>query len=432
MGALAGHLSHLYDNLDFTIGEIRSIISSVVSGDMPAVEKIDGQNIFFAFKVDPESGTIRTARNKGDLLKGGMTPDEFSAKWVGHPAESAFVNGFAAIKSALDSVGSSGLKSIFEPSTEGGTRFVNAEIVYTGNPNVINYGGDYIVMHNLQEFGPDGKLVDVQLRGGDFSQLVSSVEASQAEKDEKGWKVLGPIVTELQDLSMSGVMEEFNSAIDSLGIPDNMSLSDYISEKLRSGRVGDLPIPVNKQEDLIKRIIGIGLGTDSKDLPQIADIKAGAPKDVQKQISLLGTKANAMKVIGATLSPIELVIHDVAVEVLRGLSSALSGGHDDELSRLKKELEAAKEKILSAKDVKGDARREMLQKQLNKLGSSENISSSMEGIVFEYPPGSKALYKLTGAFAPLNQIIGASYRIPKGQNESLVRNYVREFIGGLM
>ena len=74
----------------------------------------------------------------------------------------------------------------------------------------------------------------------------------------------------------------------------------------------------------------------------------------------------------------------------------------------------------------------MLQKQLNKLGSSENISSSMEGIVFEYPPGSKALYKLTGAFAPLNQIIGASYRIPKGQNESLVRNYVREFIGGLM
>ena len=432
MGALAGHLSHLYDNLDFTIGDIRSIISSVVSGDMPAVEKVDGQNIFFAFKVDPDSGTIRTARNKGDLLKGGMTPDEFSAKWVGHPAESAFVNGFAAIKGALDSIGKDALKSIFEPSTEGGARFINAEIVYTGNPNVINYGGDYIVMHNLQEFDQDGKLVDVQLAGGDFSQLVSSVDAVQAEKDEKGWKVLGPIVTELQDLSMTGVMEEFTAAMNSLGIPDNMSLADYVSEKLRSGRVGDLPIPVNKQEDLIKRIILIAQDKLSKDMPSLVDIKKGVSKDVQKEISKLGTQANAMKVIGAILSPIELVIHDVAVEVLRDLSSALSGGHDDELSRLKKELEVAKEKILNAKDTKGDARRNMLQKQLRKLGSADNISSSMEGIVFEYPAGSKALYKLTGAFAPLNQIIGASYRIPKSQNESLVRNYVREFIGGMM
>jgi hypothetical protein len=56
----------------------------------------------------------------------------------------------------------------------------------------------------------------------------------------------------------------------------------------------------------------------------------------------------------------------------------------------------------------------------------------MEGIVFEHPPGSKALYKLTGAFAPLNQIIGGAMRIPKGQNEALLRNYVREFVGGLM
>ena len=63
----------------------------------------------------------------------------------------------------------------------------------------------------------------------------------------------------------------------------------------------------------------------------------------------------------------------------------------------------------------------MMAKHLAKLGDSSNIASSMEGIVFEYPPGSKALYKLTGAFAPLNQIIGGAMRIPKSQNESLLR-----------
>jgi len=432
MGALAGHLSHLQENLDFTFGELKAILSDVVSGDMPSVEKVDGQNIFFAFKVDPDTGSIRTARNKGDLLKGGMTPDQFSAKWEGHPAQGAFMNGFAAIERGLGQLSKSELAEIFLPSPEGGQRFINAEIVYTGNPNVINYGGDYIVMHNLQEFDPGGKLVDVQLNNGDFSRLVQSIDAAQQDLDNEVWKMIGPQVTKLQDLSNAGIMEELISGIDAMGVSDDMTLGDFVEEKLRTGLVGNLPIPVHKQEALIKRIIGIGHGVESKDLPPIGDIKKDLMKDVQKQISSMATQTNAAKVIGAILSPVELVIHDLAVEVLRGLSSALSGGHDEEIQRLRDELESAKEKILAAKDAKGDARREMLKKQLDKLGSSENIASSMEGIVFEHPPGSKALYKLTGAFAPLNQIIGGAMRIPQGQTESLMRNYVREFVGGLM
>ena len=116
--------------------------------------------------------------------------------------------------------------------------------------------------------------------------------------------------------------------------------------------------------------------------------------------------------------------------MLRGVASALTGDHDAEIKRLKAELEGAKSAIESARDAGSDARREMLKTQLDKLGSSDNIASSAEGIVFEHPPGSKALYKLTGAFAPLNQIIGAAMRIPQEKNEALVREYVREFIGG--
>ena len=94
MGALAGHLNHLQENLDFPLGELKSVLHEVIKGDMPVIEKFDGQNIFFAFKVDPQTGNVRTARNKGDLMKGGMTPAEFTAKWEGHPAQAAFMNGF--------------------------------------------------------------------------------------------------------------------------------------------------------------------------------------------------------------------------------------------------------------------------------------------------------------------------------------------------
>lgn len=425
MGALAGHLAHLHENLDFTFGELKDLLADVVAGKTPVVEKVDGQNIFFKFQVDPRTGTIRTARNKGNMLAGGMSPEEFASKWVGHPAEDAFIGGFGAIEGGLASLDQSALADIFEPQTPDGQRYVNAEIVFTGNPNVIVYGGDYVVMHNLQEFDAAGELVGVQLQGeAEFDRLVQAIDESQAEQDEAEWKIIGPQIVELQDLSDTAVMDDFSSKLSALG-PDDQTMAEFVEEKLRQGIVGNLPIAVNKQEDLIQRIVGLGRGLDPDTLPQLADIKSGLNRDVQRQVSALGTQTNAMKASGAVTAPVQLAIHDLAVEVLRDAASVLTGGHDEELDRLKSELESAVAAIEGARDAKADARRDMLKRQLDKLGSSENISSSMEGIVFEHPPGSKALYKLTGAFAPLNQIIGASYRIPKDQKESLLRTYVR-------
>ena len=425
MGALAGHLAHLHENLDFTFGELKDLLADVVAGKTPVVEKIDGQNIFFKFQVDPQTGTIRTARNKGNMLAGGMTPEEFASKWAGHPAEDAFIGGFSAIEGGLSRLNQSDLQAIFESTSPDGQRYINAEIVYTGNPNVIVYGGDYVVMHNLQEFDAKGNLVGVQLQGeAEFDRLVQAIDESQAAQDEAEWSIIGPQVIELQDLSDTAIMDDLSSKLSVLG-PDDQTMAEFVEEKLRQGPVGSLPIAVNKQEDLIRRIIGLGRGLDPDTLPQLADIKRGLNRDVQRQVSALGTQTNAMKVAGAVTAPVQLAIHDLAVEVLRDAASVLTAGHDEELDRLKSELESAVSAIEGARDAKADARRDMLKRQLDKLGSSENISSSMEGIVFEHPPGSKALYKLTGAFAPLNQIIGASYRIPKDQKESLLRTYVR-------
>ncbi len=68
MGGVAGHLSHVHEDLDLTFGEIKSLLSDVASAKIEAVEKFDGQNIFFKFFVDPESGELKTARNVGDVF----------------------------------------------------------------------------------------------------------------------------------------------------------------------------------------------------------------------------------------------------------------------------------------------------------------------------------------------------------------------------
>ena len=50
MGGVAGHLSHLHENLDFTFGEIKSILQNVASANLEVVEKVDGQNLFFTYR----------------------------------------------------------------------------------------------------------------------------------------------------------------------------------------------------------------------------------------------------------------------------------------------------------------------------------------------------------------------------------------------
>ena len=98
MGGAAGHMMHLHEDLDLTFNELIDVINSVSTGDISATEKVDGQNIMFTVSA---SGDVKTARNKGDLKRGGMSPTEYAEKWRGHPAGDAFRSGFAAIQKAV-------------------------------------------------------------------------------------------------------------------------------------------------------------------------------------------------------------------------------------------------------------------------------------------------------------------------------------------
>ena len=98
MGALGGHMSHVYENINMTFSELLQLFNAVSSGEIEVTEKVDGFNLFLT--VLP-SGEIRTFRNAGDVIKGGMTPKEYSDKWKGHPAEIGFMRGFAAISEAI-------------------------------------------------------------------------------------------------------------------------------------------------------------------------------------------------------------------------------------------------------------------------------------------------------------------------------------------
>ena len=106
---------------------------------------------------------------------------------------------------------------------------------------------------------------------------------------------------------------------------------------------------------------------------------------------------------------IEDIFLKLGVFVLKGLEGLVAINPNDSVSKMKRELASAieqlKAKANNDKLQDDDAPLRFLKaqlKRLDKIGGFDAIVPS-EGIVFKHKG---KLYKLTGAFAPVNQILG--------------------------
>jgi cytidyltransferase-like protein len=413
MGGVAGHMAHLSEDTDLTFSEIVSILGKVANADIKnATEKVDGQNLFLT--VD-DSGEVRTARNSGDVKKGGMSTDEYISKWLGHPAENAFTNGFKAISAALRKLSPDDLQAIFA----GGDRYVNMEIMYPNNPNIILYSSPNIVLHGLQYFGDEQETPEMrQLTKQKFSKLAGLVDGASESVGREVWSVNGPKLVALKKLADGSALEAVTSKIRNFAAPVGMdaTLGDYI-EQVVEGYTEQAGMPSEVTEKLITLMLR---PDEAKEQGiSVVNLKKGLPKELQTMVSNLGAKTKSRKYIASILKPIEVAISDFAIEVLRGVKSYFVSDNDQEVARMRAELEQSIAYLKNLQASGDEKMGELVDQQLAKLGDVENLASSMEGVVFEYPPGSDKIYKLTGAFAMANQIIGRARRSGMTEDEEL-------------
>ena len=409
MGGVAGHMAHLSEDLDLTFNEIVSILSKVASADIKnATEKVDGQNLFLTVA----NGEIRTARNNGDVKKGGMSTDAYISKWKGHPAENAFTNGFKAISAALRKLNPETLEDIFS----NGQRYVNMEIMYPKNPNIISYSAPNIVLHGLQYFGDQESPQEQSLAKEKFNSLVKAVDGETQNVGEEDWSINGPKIVALKKLADGTALDNVVSKIQSFASPVGMNakLGDYVATVVEK-YTEQIGLPNNVTE----QVLMLMLDPEEAKSRGITVVKAkkGLPKELQTVVSKLGSKTNSRKYISSVLRPLEIAISDFAIEVLRGVKSFFVDEHDDEVQRMQDELQQSIVYLKNLQSSGDEKMGELVDKQLAKLGKIENLASSLEGVVFEYPPGSDRIYKLTGAFAMANQIIGRARR--SGMNEQI-------------
>ena len=131
---------------------------------------------------------------------------------------------------------------------------------------------------------------------------------------------------------------------------------------------------------------------------RLADIKDTKLKAWADQTD----KKDQAKITKDNLLKFEEIFLGVGADVLSFMTSVLTANPDAAKQQMVGRLETAISSIRATGDAKNLAKLEIELTRLNALGGFDKIVPN-EGIVFSYKG---ATYKLTGAFAPLNQILG--------------------------
>jgi len=397
MGGLAGHMSHLYDNPDLTFEEIEDIFTKASTGSLIGTEKTDGQNIFLSYSV--KDGEARAARNIGNIKTGGMSAADLAQKFSGRgDLESSFTDAFAAFEKAVDLFDIETQIDIFGPDAN---IWYNAEVQDPRTSNVVNYDAKALTIHRVghKEFDKQsGRPINKDV-SANAKKLERSLDRIKNLIDNEEYKVQ---MNAFRNLSAIADDETLNISLSRLynlmktsGMDKGSTVGDYITSRV--GKVINAALPDISDDvktELLKRILKVKGSTVNRILRLI-------PKEDKKtRQKIRDFVSKDKKIAAAAIHPLEDIVHDFSVEILKGLESAFVLDNEAEVERLKKEVERA---IRAIENSNSEEAMSILSRQMKKLKDVENVSTAAEGFVFDYDGNS---YKFTGNFAPVNQLLG--------------------------
>jgi hypothetical protein len=395
-GGAYGHMAHPFDDMDLTFGDLKNIISKALNGDLGVVrEKTDGQALAISWK----NGRLIAARNKGNLANAGanaMGIEDVASKFGGRGGlTDAYNFAMKDLSAAISGLSEAQRKKIFNE----GKCFMNLEVIWPTSVNVIPYGQALLVFHNTTCY--DEKGVAIGADGGVAGTLAGMIKQVNADVQSK-YTIQGPPITSIpksDDLSakQGKYLSKLKKLQSEFGLSDSDNVADYHQSWWDWWITSNAPIKVDKitKEALIRRW---AFGDKGFRLNTISNL------ELQKWATT-NDKVNVIKQQKDNIKPFEEIFLGVGADVLEFVGSVLTV-HPE------KAIRAMKQKFVSvASQVRSGGNPVQIQKlkseleRLNKLGGIEKIVAS-EGLVFVY---NGKTYKLTGTFAPLNQILGIFY-----------------------
>ena len=392
-GGAYGHMNHPFDiSMNLTFGDLKKIVNNALDGKLGVVrEKTDGQALAISWK----NGRLIAARNKSHLANGGANALDMSAlasKFGGRGALSDAYN-FAMrdLSAAINGLGEKERQSIFKD----GSAFCNLEVIYPQNANVIPYGQSLLVFHNVVEFDEKGNAIG-SVKGAE-SKLASMIKQINAHVQSQ-YTLQGPPITKLpKDEKLSSQKGKFNGMLSKLQSEFGLSDKDGIAEYHYAWWMKF----VNNSKKNLSQLEKDGLARRWAFDNKAFGIKSITDEDAKKWADGVDKDAKD-KIMKGNIRKFEDIFLGVGAEVLSFMSSVLTAQPDKALQSIKASLESSISDIRNGGSEAQIKRLEKELQRLNAIGGFEKLVPN-EGLVFFYKGNT---YKLTGTFAPLNQILG--------------------------
>ena len=349
-------------------------------------------------------GKAVAARNKGDLKRGGMDLKGVQAKFANHipSVRDAFVFSMKDIASSVEKMSEKDQLSLFN----NGKNWANIEIIYPENKNVIDYdGGATIVFHGILKYNeawiPSG---EVKSGGKRLADIINKLNG----KIQKKFAFKGPNVIKMhKDKDYSAKKGKYIGALNKLQNIYRLKDSDELSlyhqhfwlEYIMNGATSSdfSNIPDNVLYPLMKRW---AFSDKSYKMTEINKLKGDHPEFVDWVKTT--EKLDHKKMLKDNMKPFEEIFFGAGAEILANASNFLSVSPDKTAKKLVDDLNKAAKSLSSKKDFSNI---DKLKTQLQRLKAMPDLSKAApsEGLVFKY---NGKVYKFTGFFAPINQILG--------------------------
>jgi hypothetical protein len=398
-GGAAGHMAHPYDDHGLTFNEMKELVSRALEGRLDieeaVTEKTDGQNIQVTWK----DGQIGFARNKGTVINP-MSVQELQDKFGGRgPISDAFGGAAEDLAEAFAQINADELNKIFK----NGRVFANMEIIYPATKNVISYDVAVLQFHNLVEYDEKANVIETDMTGGATLQRI--IQDANAHL-QKTFSFIPPQRIKLGRVyDFEDQQAAFFNEIEQLRQRYNLKETDRVTEyhkawwadviRTKAQELG-YQIPENVLTALIYRWAFNDKSTNIAMLKkQIENTEFAAwVTEFDKKDFKIYQKQN--------MEPFETIFLRLGAVVLKNAENFLAANPSKSVQELKTELAQLIQELQASNDVATIKKLEQELRRIQKLGGFEAIVPT-EGIVFVYGGHT---YKLTGAFAPVNQLLG--------------------------
>ena len=392
-------MDHLQENLSLSFKEIKDIFEKIASGKMMVTEKLDGVCLHLSYSAI--DGKARAARNYKNINEGGITLENVNLLSESKELIPSVTEAIKAFENIIQKIRIDEQMEIFGPNAN---YYYNCEILDPNNINVISYDRPAIKLHRSGHLKQNkfNKNIGQENLTKEFLKLENILKNNKQLNEEIGNGFIletNPLrkIGELQDKTChENALKSLQNEMSNYAVHDNASLAEYVLNRIDERLKTEISeLSRNSKVKLLQRLMKAD-GTSAKDVYGSLT-REGAPHLIEKVRTIINSER---KILKEAISPIEEIVTQFGAGVLKEFNSS-------SIKESKKEVERLKGKLQEIFDIVGSSgnpeAQNFLNNQFKRIKDINNINSSCEGIVFKY---NENIYKITGLFSPLNQILG--------------------------